>query len=223
MDNHEQDDNSALGSALTDLMTSLTVIFILLLVVYLNHSYQEVYKGSASRRERILEELTLSNIKVKKDKSDPLSIIFEVKDDELQFDTNKDVIKPKGQAYLKTFVPKLTASICSPKNINEIQALQIIGYTDSEGDDEHNLKLSQDRALSILKFGLNNSKLNNKHRECLLNLSSINGRGERNLLPIKSKPGKENKNLSRRVEFQIRVKSYEQIKQLQEGVLSKSK
>lgn len=223
MDNHDQDDNSALGSALTDLMTSLTVIFILLLVVYLNHSYQEVYKGSASRRERILKELSLSNIKVKKDKTDPLSIIFEVKDNELQFDTDKDIIKPKGQAYLKSFFPKLTSSICSPKNINEIQALQIIGYTDSAGDDEHNLKLSQDRALSILKFGLNNANLNSAQRECLLNLSSINGRGERNLIPTKSRPGKENKFLSRRVEFQIRVKSYEQIKQLQEGALNKDK
>ena len=35
--------------------------------------------------------------------------------------------------------------------------------------------------------------------------------------------GKENKSLSRRVEFKIRVKSYEQIKQLQENAKSVKK
>ena len=71
--------------------------------------------------------------------------------------------------------------------------------------------------MSVLKYGLNNTKLTNSQRECLLDLSSINGRGERDLIPIGSKPGRENKSLSRRVEFKIRVKSYEQIKKLQEG------
>ena len=56
-----------------------------------------------------------------------------------------------------------------------------------------------------------------KQRDCLLNLASINGRGERDLIPIGARPGKENKSQSRRVEFKIRVKSYEQIKQLQEN------
>ena len=215
MDN--QDNNSSFGSALTDLMTSLAIIFILLLVVYLNHSYQEIYKGSAHRREKVLETLKASSIDAKNDEDDPLSIVFAVEDNNLQFDLDKADIKPEGQKYLNEFMPTLINTVCSSKNRHEIQAIQIIGYTDSQGDEEHNLKLSQDRALSVLKYGLNNTKLTNSQRECLLDLSSINGRGERDLIPTGSKPGRENKSLSRRVEFKIRVKSYEQIKKLQEG------
>ena len=198
-------------------MTSLAVIFILLLVVYLNHSYQEIYKGSAHRREKVLDKLEVANINAKNDEKDPLSITFAVGDSNLQFDTDKAVIKLNGQKYLNEFVPNLIDIVCSPKNINDIQAIQFIGYTDSEGNDEHNLELSQDRALSVLKYGLNNTRLSKSQRECLLDLSSINGRGERDLLPEGSKPGFENKFLSRRVEIKIRVKSYEQIKKLQEG------
>jgi len=219
MDN--QDNSSSFGSAFTDLMTSLAVIFILLLVVYLNHSYQEVYKGSANRREKVLETLKEASIQAKNDENDPLSIIFTVEDNDLQFDTNKANIKPDGQSYLNEFIPKLINTVCSEKNRHEIQAIQIVGYTDSEGDDEYNLKLSQERALSVLKYGLKDVKLSSSQKECLLDLTSINGRGERDLIPAKSKPGKENKSLSRRVEFKIRVKSYEQIKQLQEGKINK--
>lgn len=211
-----QENNSAFSSALTDLMTSLAIIFILLLVVYLNHSYQEVYKGSAHRREKVLETLKESSINAQNDENDPLSIVFSVEDNNLQFDTDKAVIKPNGRKYLNEFIPTLINTVCSAKNINEIQAIQIIGHTDSEGNDEHNLKLSQDRALAVLKYGLNGTKLSTKQRDCLLDLASINGRGERELIPFGSRPGTENKSQSRRVEFKIRVKSYEQIKQLQE-------
>ena len=216
MDNN-QDNNSSFGSALTDLMTSLAIIFILLLVVYLNHSYQEIYKGSDFRREKVLESLKVSSIDAKNDEDDPLSIVFSVDETNLQFDLDKAIIKPGGQRFLNEFIPKLINTVCSPQNRQEIQAIQIIGYTDSQGDEEHNLKLSQDRALSVLKYALNNTKLTKNQRECLLDLSSINGRGERDLIPIGSRPGRENKSLSRRVEFKIRVKSYEQIKKLQEG------
>ena len=216
MHNNDENNNSSFASALTDLMTSIAVIFILLLVIYLNHSYQEIYKGSAYRREKVMETLTNTQINATKDNNDPLSIIFTVEENHLQFDTNKAIIKPDGQSYLNKFIPDLINNVCSPKNRNEIQAIQIVGYTDSEGDEEHNLKLSQDRALSVLKYGLNNTRLTQSQRECLLDLTSINGRGERDLLPMGSKAGKENKFLSRRVEFKIKVKSYEQIKQLQE-------
>ncbi|MDD3013657.1 MAG: OmpA family protein [Candidatus Gastranaerophilales bacterium] len=211
----EDNTSSSLSTSITDLMTSIAVIFILLLVVYINHSFQEVQKGSASRREKVLKGLTLSNIKAKNDKNDPLAIVFAVNGDELQFDINKYNIKSKGQIYLRQFTPKLIKSICSPDSVKDIESVNIIGYTDSDGNDEQNLELSQGRALEVLKFALNKTGLNPQKKECLLRLSSTNGRGERNLLPLGTRAGKENKRISRRVEFKIRVKSYEQMKQLE--------
>lgn len=211
----EDNNNSSLSTTMTDLMTSLAVIFILLLVVYLNHSYQEIHKGSASRKQKVLKELTLSEIKAENDSTDPLSISFVINDDELQFDWDSYKIKSKGQSYLKWFIPKLVESVCSTSSIKNINSIQIIGYTDSDGNDEVNLELSQRRALEVLKFALNKTNLNKPDRECLLDFSSTNGRGERDLILTDAKQGKENKRASRRVEFKIRVKSYEQIKQIE--------
>lgn len=211
-DNHA---DSSLNTSMTDLMTSLAIIFILLLIVYLNHSFQEINKGSAGRKERVLKSLLSSNIKAKYDKDDPLSIVFTVSGDELKFDTNKYDLKPEGQAYLRNFIPNLVNSICKKASLNDIESASIVGYTDSDGDDEHNLELSQGRALEVLKFALNKTGLNPENKECLLTLSSTNGRGERDLLPYYSRPGQENKAMSRRVEFKIRVKSYEQIKHME--------
>lgn len=201
-------------SAMTDLMTSLAVIFILLLVIYLNHSYQETQKGSENRKLDLLKKLANVGIKAENDHKDPLALIIRVHDDTLQFDPDGAIIKSKGHVFLSSFIPKLTEIICSPETYNDVESILIQGFTDSDYTDEHNLELSQNRALIVLKYSLNNTKLNFRKRSCLLNLSSTNGRGEMDLLPFGSKPGKENKKQSRRVEFKIRVKSFEQKKKI---------
>ena len=210
--------DSSLNTAMTDLMTSLAVIFILLLVVYLNHSYQETQQGSMKVKERLIQKLVVLGIKAENDPKDPLALIIRLQDDKLQFDRNKALLKPRGQQYLKKFVPNLTSTLCSKDTYKDIESLLIQGFTDSDGNDEHNLELSQDRAFEVSKFAINKSSLNWQKRECFLNLTSTNGRGERELLPTGKNPGKENKTASRRVEFKIRVKSFEQKKKVENDV-----
>lgn len=217
----EEQNDSSLTSAMTDLMTSLAVIFILLLVVYLNHSYQETQKSSMKVKDKLIEKFIALGIKAENDPRDPLALIIRLHDDKLQFDHNKAVLKPKGQQYLKGFIPKLTSTICAKDTNKDIESLLIQGFTDSDGNDEHNLELSQDRAFQVSKFTIDKAGLNWQTRECFLNLTSTNGRGKRELLPTGSKPGKENKSASRRVEFKIRVKSFEQKKKI-ENTLEKS-
>jgi hypothetical protein len=60
----------------------------------------------------------------------------------------------------------------------------------------------------VLIYGLGPS-FNSVQRKQLLDIASISGRGDRDLLPEGSKKGAEDDKKSRRVEFKIRVKSLE--------------
>lgn len=80
---------------------------------------------------------------------------FELK---VYFDTDKAIIKPESEAVLKDFADILKSN---PKLKFEIQ-----GHTDSVASDEHNFKLSQDRAKAVVdnlvSKGIENSRLTPK-------------------------------------------------------------
>jgi outer membrane protein OmpA-like peptidoglycan-associated protein len=207
------------STAMTDLMTSLAVIFILLLVVYLNRSYQETREGSQNNliaiKETLDKRLHPKNITCEYNaKKDPLSCTIRVGGDKLQFDSNQATLKPQGKDFLGFLTPHLTAVLCTKPNQSNVESVFIQGFTDSDGHDEQNLQLSQQRAFSVMQHVLNGTHLASKQRECLLDLSSTNGRGRRELL--RNQQGDEDKTASRRVEFKIRVKSFELRKQAQQ-------
>jgi outer membrane protein OmpA-like peptidoglycan-associated protein len=154
----------------------------------------------------------LLDLPAEEDPNDPLALILRIHDDNLQFDVNKSILKPNGKAFLKTFIPTLITSLASPQFCNDIASILIEGHTDSDGNDELNLRLSQDRSFEVLMCALNESTLDARKREYLLRVGSTNGMGERDLIPVGCIAGRENKAQSRRVEFKIRVKSYEQKK-----------
>jgi outer membrane protein OmpA-like peptidoglycan-associated protein len=206
------DTDNALSHAMTDLMTSLAVIFILLLVIYLNHTYAETQKGSQTRMEKLKTELdtALKAQQITCDynaNKDPLSCTIRVHDDKLQFAFNIAALAPNGQTFLNWLTPRLTNVICNRSNRQDVESVFIQGFTDSVGDDNSNLKLSQERSFQVLSHALNKAGLSGKDKNCLLDVASTNGRGEREL--IKAHSGKEDSNASRRVEFKIRVKSFE--------------
>jgi outer membrane protein OmpA-like peptidoglycan-associated protein len=220
MAGNSKQNNSFILTSMTDLMTSLAVIFILLLVMYLNRTHIDTHKRSEEIRQKLIEQLKSKDVHAKLDPLDKLSLIIRVDDDSLSFDTDDDKIKRGGEIFLVEFIPKLTEVVCGSNH--EIESILIQGFTDSEGDDNHNLGLSQKRARAVMLYSLDKTPISRKHKDCLLNLTSTNGKGERGLLSDTGKPaksGEENKTKSRRVEFKIRVKSYEQrkiIEQLQE-------
>ncbi len=211
MSNSSQHDDSALSHSMTDLMTSLAVVFILLLVIYLNNTYQETQKGSQKRLEALKaaldQALIAQSIECEmNEKKDPLSCTIRVQDDKLQFALNSASLAKGGQGFLHWMTPRLTAVLCSKAHRDDVEAVFIQGYTDSTGDDNNNLRLSSERSFQVLSYSLNNTNLDATRRNCLLDIASTSGRGERELITAN---GKENASASRRVEFKIRVKSYE--------------
>ena len=228
-----------LGSV-TDLMTSLAVIFIMLLVLYIAH-YQHrlaalkqvlktvvnitpreieilrrlpelefgILRGQTIKKE-LKEALSKLRYKPEDDPRDVLAIVYHAQSENLQFDVDRSDLKDKGKQFLREFIPSLVEVLERPKFYGHVAAVVVEGHTDSDGDDEHNLQLSQQRSFAVLQFGLNDCSLKPREREHFLQLTSITGRGERGLLPPGAKAGSEQKDRSRRVEFIIRIKSFEQ-------------
>lgn len=198
--------------SLVDLIISLMIIFILLFITAMNKVHQDYVKSTQKTRENLVSDLQTKKINAGTDNKDPLSVNFSVANDKIKFKKNKYFLLPEGEEFLNTFIPEFASTICDEQMYKKIQSVQIIGHTDSDASDEHNLELSQQRALSVMIYALNKTSLTEEQRDCLLNLISINGRGKREL--IFNPDGTEDMDSSRRVEFKIRVKSFEEQRQI---------
>jgi len=217
--------SSGLASSFTDLMTSLAVIFILLLVASLNNMSVK----SGSTRGNIVEELRqkLNNfikegVSVETDPSDPLSLLVLIPEGLLQFKVNATGIPEQGQLFLQQFTPKLAQTLCSNDYRDKIDSVVIEGHTDSSGDERINLPLSQGRSMEVAKLSLAvietadygiGADERSALKQCFLNQVSASGRGSAS--PIKDAGGIEDKDRSRRVVYRIRVRSIEQRQQFE--------
>jgi len=227
-----EESSGGLSSAFTDLMTSLAVIFILLLVALVNNKQQELrakqeeidaaklkllqsQQATKDTRLEILaklrEELAMMSergVEVKEDEKDPLGLLVVIPEGLLQFRIDRWDIPPAGQEFLDAFVPRLARGACAFRD--DLSSIVVEGHADSTGTDEHNLKLSQDRSLEVVRQSL--AALGNGDgavdaRGCFLDLLSASGRGNRDPFLVE---GVEDRDRSRRVVFKIRVRSFEQ-------------
>jgi outer membrane protein OmpA-like peptidoglycan-associated protein len=210
--------HDGIGNSMVDLMTSLAVIFILLLVAYLNKVVYEkatakrvitsLLSGTKAKRDELESILKARGVEAVPDANDPLLLTVRIGAEKLQFDTGETVLKPQGKIFLKEFASSGLSSIMG--NYAHLQSVLIEGHTDSVGNDEMNLRLSQGRSYAVLLFVINECGLPTDERMRLLKLISASGRGESDLI---FKPdGTEDKDLSRRVSVKIRLKSIEQQK-----------
>lgn len=212
--------NSGLSSSMTDLMTSLAIIFILLLVASLNNTQQE---GEQTRNDILLklqEKLSKELVEYKdqgfqltNDPKDPLGLIIVVPEGLLNFAVNRADIPPAGVEFLNRITPKLADTLCSEEFRPEMSSMVVEGHTDSTGTDETNLPLSQARSMAVVGASLQilkNAEASgiSNNRRCFLDLVSATGRGS--VEPLIDEGGGENLARSRRVVFKIRVRSLEQ-------------
>ncbi|MBF0506355.1 MAG: OmpA family protein [Nitrospirae bacterium] len=213
------EDNQLAGS-FTDLMTSLAVIFILLLCVSHNAAQQE----GENTRDNILYELKKElkefagrGVKVQPDPNDPLGLLILVPEGLLEFKIDSAVIPPKGVDFLQPFIPKLAKIVCDKRFKDEINSIVVEGHTDSTGSDQHNWELSQKRSMSVVDETLrilDQTKNDKNMRGDFVRFISASGRGSAELIKDN---GIENYGQSRRVVFKIRVRSLEQRSYKKEG------
>jgi chemotaxis protein MotB len=130
----------------------------------------------------------------------------------LKFEQGKSDIPPSGKEFVQEFIPKFVATACSAEIRPGINSIVVEGHASSEGDERLNLRLSQARSIAVVQDSLD--VLDDRARgaspeghRCFVDFVSATGRGSAEPVEV---TGKEDRSLSRRVVFKIRVKSLEQ-------------
>lgn len=204
-----------LASSMTDLMTSLAIIFILLLVVYLRNVQSATVKA-VDDVNQVLKVLQLEGIEVRKDDRDPRTLLIIVPGDVLTFEYNKYQLSDKGRDFLSHFTPKLSEAVAEIKD--KLESLVIEGHTDKVGTDEHNLKLSQNRSLEVMQYSLK-TIVDPDRRKQFLDLTSVSGRGSQEAQQTAEAP-EEDRRKDRKVIYKVRVKAgQEMIMEKTRGVM----
>jgi len=191
-------------------MTSLMVIFILLLLVFLNNRAAVNEAVTDSLLKDLKGQLgaeQFRNQDIQLDSKDRYTIIVDIPDQLMTFKTNESELKPQGEAFLRSHAPTLARILCSDKYLDSLENVIVEGHSDSmpyrgaslEQSQQLNLKLSQDRSMEVVKKTLLYLEASPKERRCLLEKLSATGRGEQDLEATADK--------SRRVVFKIRINS----------------
>ena len=208
----ESNSSDHLNSSLTDLMTSLMVIFILLLLVFVNRTANKDPALTDVLLKRLRQDLNPQGFNEKTIRPDPRdrnAILVIVPDRLMNFETGKSTLRPDGELFLKNYIPEFANVLCSNEFRASIESIVVEGHTDmhpyvgrtGEESQNLNLKLSQDRSMEVVKNTLSNLTGMEPQRGCFLEKLSASGRGEQEQEATPEE--------SRRVILKIRVKASE--------------
>jgi len=201
-----------LNSSLTDLMTSLMVIFILLLLVFVHRTAGKdaaVTDVLLSKLRDDMKPYGFSDQTIRHDPRDRNAILVIVPDRLMNFETSKSTLRPEGQQFLKEYIPEFAEVLCAEQFRSSIESIVVEGHTDiypwvgrsADESENLNLKLSQDRSMEVVKSALSDLDGMEPRRSCFLEKLSATGRGEQEQEATPEE--------SRRVILKIRVKVVE--------------
>ncbi len=204
--------NSNTTVGITDLMTSLAMIFILLFAALITQTTSEAQSELQANKDNVgialrdhLERLGLT---LEADPRDPLTLLIVVPENLLTFEFGKSTLTPKADKFLEEVIPFYASAVCGSLR-EKIDSLAIQGHTDDRGDDVYNLQLSQERSLAVMVKGLEVIQAQEPSAyQCFQEMTVAAGRGRQDL--IYDRYNMVNSHKSRRVVFKIRLRSTEQ-------------
>ena len=192
-------------------MTSLMVIFILLLLVFVHRTAGKDAAVADVLLKRLRQELTpqgFSENTIKTDPRDRNAILVIVPDRLMNFKSGDFALRPEGEQFLKSYVPNFAQVLCDSRFRSSIESIVVEGHTDLQGyggtkeeSQNRNLELSQRRSMEVVKFALADLVGMGSQRDCFLEKLSATGRGEQDQEATPEE--------SRRVVFKIRIRSAE--------------
>jgi outer membrane protein OmpA-like peptidoglycan-associated protein len=215
---------------LSDLMTGLMVMFLLIAVTFMMHVEEEAYNvrqvavAYSEIKDALFEDLQaefkndLPKWKAQIIKED-LSIRFT--EPEVLFATGSSELKPEFKEILSSFFPRYVRILTSAKYKGSISEVRIEGHTSSgwigvtTPDDAyfHNMELSQARTRSTLTYALSLPQVSDQ-RDWLRQNLTANGLSSSH--PVIDATGAEDPARSRRVEFRVRTDSETRIAKILE-------
>ncbi|MBQ8655089.1 MAG: OmpA family protein [Clostridia bacterium] len=128
------------------------------------------------------------------------------------FKTNSDEIMADGQALLNRFIPVYLGVLLQPEYADYLGEIIIEGHTDTSGSYMTNLRLSQERALSVATYCLEMPSLTSTQQTLLRSILTATGRSYSD--PVLNPDGSVNMGASRRVEFKFSLKDAEMIEEM---------
>ncbi len=208
--------NNGYWISIADLMSGLMVVFMFIALAYM-HEIKEVNNGIIYITEGFQDtENSLYNQLNKEFKNDledwnayidskTLSIIF--KEPDVLFKKGEYEIKKKFKEILSDFFPRYTSVLKSDEFNEHILSIRIEGHTSTEWSKAtklkkaylNNMALSQMRASQVLNYVLS-TDLKNAYPWVRDRLQAV---GYSSSKIKKNTHGKEDKSLSRRVEFKV--------------------
>ncbi len=202
-----------LAAGFTDLMTSLAVVFMLLLVATASapRPFARIADPPPSaappqpaRAEPLavaLEELQRLGVVPEADAVDPHALRLIVPEHLLRFELGKSALTDAAETFLREIMPVYARAVCGPLR-DRVAGVVIEGHTDDQGGDAMNLRLSQERSFRVLVRGLEVLQtVEPDTHECFAALASASGRGKQEL--IYDAERRLDRGSSRRVVFKI--------------------
>ena len=193
---------------MTDLMTGLVLVFIVMFAYAFLQSHMQQYEketAQANASKALQETLKTENIEAT---VDPVSGVVKISDLEL-FDVNSYNLSDKGKAYLSKFAPAYLNSLFTNEYLNKnIDKIVIQGHTDSQtfkgkfSDDEQymkNMDLSLKRAYEVANY-MTNTPYNKANGNRLRKMIIVEGASFSDPVLVN---GREDFAKSRRVELKL--------------------
>ncbi len=197
---------------ITDLMTSLAIVFILLFAAQITKTSSAAQSKLQENKEDVQtalrDHIRRLGLSLDTDPRDPLALLIVVPENLLTFEFGKSALSPTADQFLADALPFYAGALCGPLR-DKIDSLAIEGHTDDHGSDAFNLKLSQERSLAVMVKGLEVIQATEPGAyQCFQEITSATGRGRQDL--IYESTTVVNREKSRRVIFKIRLRSAEQ-------------
>jgi len=223
---NEDNESVSYWLSIGDLMAALLLIFMLLLIGTMLR-LQEEFDSKSDIAERYKElQIDIYNDLYKEFETDlPVwqaeidsTLTIRFKEPDVLFDAGDSELKESFLGILADFFPRYIQVLRNEKYIDHIKEIRIEGHTSVEGRynmdaDEsyfYNMKLSQDRTRSVLRFSLNQLEADvfewTRDRTTANGLSSVK--------PISDNETESGRKQNRRVEFRIKTDAEEQIRQM---------
>jgi chemotaxis protein MotB len=207
-------DENIFSLSISDLMTALLLVFILILAgISLklaeqqekNKKYLDTISAQQEAKRRIIAqlkgEMDQFDIEV-----DPKTGAIRIKE-AILFEFGKFELKEKGKEFLDKFIPRYVEILFAKKDIREqIGQIIIEGHTDNIGDYLYNMNLSMDRAYNVVHYVYSEKFTDFDYKDILRKKLSADGRSFVN--PISENDTIEGRRKNRRVEFKFSFKDW---------------
>jgi outer membrane protein OmpA-like peptidoglycan-associated protein len=220
---------------LSDLMTGLMMIFLLVAIVFMlqvkrdeakiveaQNRVREIATQYTDLRAQLYEELSTEfksdlprwRASIKPD----LTVRFE--EPTVQFDTGASAVKDSFKAILSSFFPRYIKILRSPKYADAIDEVRIEGHTSAlwraapEQAYYENMRLSQDRARSVLMHVFSIPAVHDDNETLRWILARVTANGLSSARRLFLPDGNEDFVGSQRVEFRVRTAAEDQLSKI---------